>query len=172
MFHNFSHVRSDERHIMNIAQKATCVSLILSVMIGGAAVHAQVPPATTVPPAVLGQWVTRNHKGVFEITRCGDHLCGKLVGLNYSDDIPRDQTGRSECGLPMLRDFVPDPDQPDRWNGSILDPNTNHVYQARMWVNQSGQLKLRGYLGIPMFGQTQTWLPYRGHIGPNCKMST
>lgn len=156
---------------MHTAQKATGVSLLLSALIAGAAVHAQVPPASTPSPAVLGQWVTKNHKGVFEIAPCGTHLCGTLVGLDYSDSVPRDRTGRPECGLPMLRDFARDPEQADRWNGSILDPNTNHVYQARIWVNQAGQLKLRGYLGIPLFGQTQTWLPYGGHIGPNCKMT-
>ncbi|MBO5995616.1 MAG: DUF2147 domain-containing protein, partial [Acetobacter sp.] len=34
-----------------------------------------------------------------------------------------------------------------------------------------GVLKLRGYVGIPIFGETHTWTRYKGGaIGPECKM--
>ena len=42
--------------------------------------------------------------------------------------------------------------------GSILDPRNGVVYHAQMEVAPDGQkLFVRGYLGIPMLGQTQTW---------------
>jgi hypothetical protein len=29
---------------------------------------------------------------------------------------------------------------------------------------------LRGYVGLPIFGQTQTWTPYNGTLAENCRL--
>jgi len=43
--------------------------------------------------------------------------------------------------------------------GDILDPNNGKVYRVRLKVVDNGtRLEVRGYIGTPMFGRTQTWV--------------
>ncbi|NHO18243.1 DUF2147 domain-containing protein [Acetobacter oeni] len=120
----------------------------------------------------FGYWLSEKHDGVFHIARCGEVLCGTLVGLLYgpTEPVPKSRDGRSECGLTMLTGFTPMSDDPGRWAGRILDPDTGNVYHAQIWSPQQDVLKLRGYVMIPIFGETQTWTRYTGTIGAACRM--
>jgi uncharacterized protein (DUF2147 family) len=43
--------------------------------------------------------------------------------------------------------------------GQILDPNNGKVYRSKMAVIEGGKkLDVRGYIGVPMLGRTQTWI--------------
>lgn len=44
-------------------------------------------------------------------------------------------------------------------DGQILDPDTGSVYNSKMKLVDNGQkLEVRGFIGIPLLGRTQTWI--------------
>lgn len=144
------------------------VSCLAGLVIGVAVVpaHAELPSPAS---AVLGRWLTSDGDGVFQLERCGPALCGWLVGMRYTGTMPLDVWKRPQCGMSLLSGFEPG-DEPGRWNGRILDPDNGRTYQAAIWSPAPDVLKLRGYLLMPMFGETQVWSRYRGTIGPACKL--
>jgi uncharacterized protein (DUF2147 family) len=43
--------------------------------------------------------------------------------------------------------------------GEILDPKNGKIYRARMQLIEGGRkLEVRGYVGLSLFGRSQTWL--------------
>ena len=43
--------------------------------------------------------------------------------------------------------------------GEILDPNNGKVYKSKLkLVDNGARLDVRGYIGVPMIGRTQTWI--------------
>ena len=45
-----------------------------------------------------------------------------------------------------------------RWaGGMIYDPNSGNTYKGTMRLVDRNTLKLRGYIGISLFGRSDTW---------------
>lgn len=41
--------------------------------------------------------------------------------------------------------------------GFILDPESGKIYDCKVWLDGPDTLLVRGYIKLPVFGQTQTW---------------
>ena len=158
-------IRPVPRQVRRAGAALCAMAMMLAPLAMPAASHAR-----AAEPDIIGRWMTKDHDGVFEISHCGQEICGHLVGLRYETEMPRDKRGEVECNLPMLNGFTPDADTPGPGNGRVTDPDTGHVYHAKLWVSQSGDLKLRGFVAVPLFGETETWSRYTGTIGPACKL--
>ncbi|MGA3002006.1 MAG: DUF2147 domain-containing protein [Acetobacteraceae bacterium] len=120
-------------------------------------------------PSPVGAWSTANGHGVIEIARCGDALCGRIVGVERrpGDPIPTDVYGRSQCGLTIITNEKLDTD--GTWLGEVTDPRDGGTYRAKLWLDEAGDLNLRGFIGIPQLGATQTWHRFNGHLTSDCR---
>jgi uncharacterized protein (DUF2147 family) len=125
--------------------------------------------ADATDPAILGKWLTESGHGVIEIVRCGNAVCGSIVGIDRtpSEPMPTDVKGRSQCGLTIISDVTQA--APNAWYGKIVDPRDGASYNARLSVDGEGRLNLRGYLGIPLLGSTQVWTRFTGRLTENCR---
>jgi uncharacterized protein (DUF2147 family) len=123
-----------------------------------------------------GRWITAQHDAVVQIAPCGQDLCGQIVGLapaNPAAGMPKDWRGQPQCGL-MIIQTAPVADASGNlvWQGSVLDPRNGHVYRARLSMDADRHLELHGYVGLPIFGQTQTWTPYSGRTLADCHLAS
>jgi uncharacterized protein (DUF2147 family) len=119
----------------------------------------------------IGLWRTFNvttgrEAGAVQISQVGDVLVGKIVrSIPQPGDPISPVCGGCDgpdknqpvLGLTILRGLHRDGDMWD--GGTVLDPRTGTVYSAEIRLDDGGRLlKLRGYLGISLFGQTVTWI--------------
>lgn len=142
---------------------------------GRIVVAAALLAATAAAPAhaldsPAGQWLTQDRDAVIAIEPCGTGLCGRIAGVTLdkpTDPVPLDNHGRTQCHLTIISDIVPDGDV---WAARILDPRDGSVYRSTLRLDEQRRLRVRGYIGIPLFGQTQLWTPFRTPVPADCRL--
>ncbi len=123
------------------------------------------------PRAVLGNWWTQDRDGIIQIYTCPTGLCGKVAGVvNFRPDgsAPVDLHGRSRCRLQIIPDGKVDED--GVWNGHITNPDDGKTYTITLRVDADGRLRMRGYIGLPLFGRTVFWTRYAGRLTQDCHL--
>jgi uncharacterized protein (DUF2147 family) len=130
---------------------------------GGAAL------ATTFPPdSILGEWCTQKEEnrppGRVKFVRAQD---GTYMGiLTWSADPRKDVNSKD----PKLRDrplvgivlmWHLRYDDGEYVDGYVYNPEDGGTYRMKAEVLSPESLKIRGYLGISLFGQNKTWSRYQ-----------
>ncbi len=126
--------------------------------------HALGAPA---PPT--GEWYTPDRTGVIRIGPCDNALCGVIVGLTdwpKDGSVLRDVHGKPQCHLLLLNALHPRDD--GRWHGTVTNPEDGRTYDAEVWIGPDGAMRLRGYIGLEIFGSTQRWPTFHGSIADDC----
>lgn len=79
-----------------------------------------------------------------------NEVCSACTGSNHNKRI---------VGLTILQGLKANPKDQTEWSGgSILDPLNGKTYKCYVQViNGGNQLTVRGYIGVSLFGRTQTW---------------
>ena len=63
-------------------------------------------------------------------------------------------------GMALIRNVKAKEGDPTMWDGGdITDPDNGKVYKVRLKPIEGGKkLEVRGYIGAPLLGRTQTWI--------------
>ena len=117
-------------------------------------------PLSAGADGLMGKWATPGG-AVVEVYSCGDQtVCAKLIQPIHpaaKDEKNPDASLRNQplCGLQLGRQFVlTDPSHAR--DGKIYDPDSGKTYSGTMTIDKS-ELKLRGYVGVSLFGRTEVW---------------
>jgi len=75
------------------------------------------------------------------------------------DKCTDDRKDQPVLGMTLIKGVKQNADHPERWDGGeILDPNKGKTYKVRITPVDGGKtLEVRGYIGAPLLGRTQTW---------------
>ena len=115
--------------------------------------------------AVEGRWLTQEKDGWIRITLVGDTLEGAIAGAPPGSPSEREFDDRNPDpalrnrrldGLTIMKGFEYDGD--GRWrNGTVYDPNSGKTYKCTITQVDNNTLKIRGYIGVSLFGRSETW---------------
>lgn len=106
---------------------------------------------------------------VIQVFGCGENVCARIVTVEISAPGTRDENnpdvalrGRSLCGLEIGRGFKRD-DGTHASGGTLYDPKSGQTYKGTM-VATGDSLKLRGFIGVSLFGRTEVWRRVNGYV--------
>ncbi|NUZ06699.1 DUF2147 domain-containing protein [Piscinibacter koreensis] len=147
--------------------KTSLGAFVIGLGLAGAALaaHAQATP--------VGTWKTiddetKKEKSLVRISESNGVLSGRVEKLldptAPPDPVCKDCTDERKDkpiqGMTILRNVKQDAGDKALWSGGdILDPSNGKVYRVRLKpIDNGARLEVRGYIGAPMFGRTQTWI--------------
>lgn len=96
-----------------------------------------------------GRWIAAEEDAVVEIAPCGDALCGTVVAILSNPD---EDAGK---GAKILIDF--EAAGSGTWSGTAWSRKKNKRYDCHIEMLDANRLKLRPYVGLPLFGETFVW---------------
>ncbi|MBN9089221.1 MAG: DUF2147 domain-containing protein [Reyranella sp.] len=126
---------------------------------------------------VMGTWLTESGVAQVKIEPCADAksgpACGHIVGLinpkgpdgqvvapEVATDYRNENASlrsRKVIGMPLIWGFKKTNDSNAFEEGQIYNGEDGKTYTANISLQPDGKLRLRGYVGTPLFGKTQLW---------------
>ncbi|MGH8144803.1 MAG: DUF2147 domain-containing protein [Rhodanobacteraceae bacterium] len=115
----------------------------------------QVDDATGKPKSIIeiSQLPDGTLQGVVEQVLFSNHgthpICDKCTGERHNQPV---------VGMVVMWGVKKDGD--NQWgDGQILDPGKGKTYKVKLSLSDEGRkLDVRGYIGVSLFGRTQTWV--------------
>jgi uncharacterized protein (DUF2147 family) len=116
---------------------------------------------------VIGKWKTIDDetgkaKGIIEIYEKSGKIYGKLVDILEQEHKKKicikcsgEDKNKPILGMTVIKGLSKEDDE--YTNGKILDPKNGKLYKCYITLETKDKLKVRGYIGISLFGRTQYW---------------
>jgi uncharacterized protein (DUF2147 family) len=111
---------------------------------------------------------TKVEKSLVRISESGGVVTGKIEKLldpatkpdAVCDECSGDLKGKPIVGMTIISGAKKNPDQPNQWDGgTVLDPANGKTYKLRLKPSDDNKkLDVRGYIGTPLIGRSQTWV--------------
>lgn len=116
---------------------------------------------------IIGEWETFDKNtgeknSIVQIYKVGNSYFGKItdIFLNPKNSVCEPCTGDKKdqpiIGLVILENFKKDGDEYNK--GTVVDPNTGDSYKCYLKLTSENKLKVRGFIGISLFGRTDYWM--------------
>jgi uncharacterized protein (DUF2147 family) len=117
---------------------------------------------------ITGTWMVQDGSAKVKIEKMNGKFVGKIVWLKDPIDKAtgkpildaknpdKSLRARPQMGLPLLCNF--DYDGDNVWtSGTIYDPDSGDTYSCKITYINNSTIEVRGYVGISLFGRTETW---------------
>jgi uncharacterized protein (DUF2147 family) len=143
-------------------------NLAVACLLAGAALSAA---AQATSPAGLWRTIddsSKKDKSLVRIVEANGVYSGKVEKIVDSDspkdavckDCSDERKDKPIVGMTIIRNVKQSADDKAVFEGGdILDPNNGKVYRVKLKLIDNGsRLDVRGYIGTPMLGRTQTWI--------------
>ncbi len=109
---------------------------------------------------LLGVWVPKEKDSHIQVYEEGGQFFGKVIWIQEKDAGKLDEKNPDDK-LKSLKSFKED-EPGKKWNdGTVYDPHNGKTYSAKITYKENDTLELRGFVGIPLFGRTETWTRFK-----------
>lgn len=117
--------------------------------------------------SILGKWKTIDdlsgkEKGIVEIFEYKNKIYGRIVEIFEADKkhlkcekCEGEDKNKPILGMNIIKGMKKKDDAYE--GGKIVDPKNGKTYHCKITLEGKDKLIVRGYIGIPLFGRSQTW---------------
>jgi uncharacterized protein (DUF2147 family) len=118
--------------------------------------------------SIFGKWKTIDdlngkEKGIVEIFEYKGKVYGRIIEIFEADKkhlkcekCQGEDHNKPILGLNIIKGMTKNGDVYD--GGKIIDPKNGKSYHCKITLEGKDKLIVRGYIGISLFGRSQTWI--------------
>jgi uncharacterized protein (DUF2147 family) len=119
---------------------------------------------------IFGKWKTIDdetgkEKGIVEIFERNGKIFGRIIDIldiehkhHKCEKCEGEDNNKPILGLTIIKGMKKNGNEYE--GGKVLDPKNGKSYQCKISLDGKDKLIVRGYIGISLFGRSQTWVRF------------